>query len=128
MHHPINCYKLLNRTARYLPKLLKILPNQQLISYLPYLTTSFNAAKFGLADIQEYYDLDPLQMANGIVQLKNQQQIFTSNYSLSIEDLMLIADAAKEQNNLDGQVKWLTAALFRGKRDRENPKSIKTLK
>ena len=123
VHHPINCYQLLKRTAKYLPSLLKILPNQQLMKYLPYLTKSFNAAKFGLADIQEYYDLEPLQMANGLVQFKN--QLFKSNFSLSIEDMVLIADAAKEENNLDGQVKWLNEAQLRSKRKRRKIKNLK---
>ena len=126
VNHPINCYVFLKRVAKYLPTLLKMLPNQELTKYLPHLKESYLAALYGLADIQEYYDLEPLQMANGLVQFRN--QLFKSNFSLSIEDMVLIADAAKEENNLDGEVKWLTAAKLRSNRERRNPKSIKNLK
>ena len=128
INHPISCYKVLKRMAKFLPRLLKILPNQDLSRITPYLTESYNAALFGLADIQEYYNLDPLQMANGIISSKNHQHIFASNSSISIEDMMLIADAAKEQKYLDGQVKWLNAVLIRAKKEKRNSNLIRTLK
>lgn len=104
-----------------------MLPNQELTKYLPHLKESYFAALYGLADIQEYYDLDPLHMANGTIWSAN-MQAFISNSSLDFEDLMLIAGAAKEQNYLDGQVKWLQAALSRAKKDRMKSNLIKNLK
>ena len=126
VNHPINCYKLLKRTTKFLPKLLKIVPDQDLTRILPFLPESYQTSLFGLADIQEYYDLDPLLMSNGTIQ--SNSHFFLSKSKLNVEDMMSIADAAKEQNYLDGHVKWLNAALIKAKKDRKNLKFIKSLK
>ena len=106
--------------------MLKIIRSQDLSRILPFLPESYQTSLFGLADIQEYYDIDPLTMANGTIQ--SNDQLFLSKSKLNVEDMMLIADAAKEQNYLDGHVKWLNAALIKSKNDRKKLKFIKSLK
>ena len=43
---------------------------------------------------------------------------FISNYKLNSDDLVLISDAAKELAYLDGQVRWLKAALVKAKEEK----------
>ena len=101
------------------------MPNQFLKSVFPHITKSYQASLFGLADIQEYYNQDLLQMVNGTIQANN--LFFVSKSKLNIEDLILISDAAKEHNYLDGHVKWLNAALIEAKTIKRNFKFIKSL-
>ena len=63
--HPINAYQLLKRTAKYIPKLTKTIPDFQFKFPLPSLSDAYAGASLGLADILEYYALDPFDIANG---------------------------------------------------------------
>lgn len=119
---------MLKRAAKFLPQLVKIFPaDQELIRFLPHLTVSYRTALFGLADIQEYYDLDPILMANGTIQLNNYSK-FDSNLKLEVEDMVLIADSAKQQHYLDSQVKWLDGAIRKAQEEKRSSRLIKTLR
>ena len=65
MFHPINAYKLLKRTAKYIPKLRKLQHNLEFRHPIPSLADAYMGASLGLADILEYYDLNAYQIANG---------------------------------------------------------------
>ena len=65
--HPLDCLQILKRTATYIPKLLQTVPDKDMENYAPFLTQAYTASLIGLADIQEYYDLNPKDIAEGIL-------------------------------------------------------------
>ena len=86
--HPLHCFQLLKRATIYIPKLLKIIPDDQLRQKLPSLGESYTGAMIGIADIQEYYDLDPLEIAKGKIKFDgpikiNSLQNHNQNFCLS---------------------------------------------
>ena len=59
----------------------------------------------GLLNIQMYHDLDPSDIINGIINYG--EKTYESKSKLAIDDVKLIANAAKQDGNLDLYVRWL---------------------
>ena len=59
----------------------------------------------GLLNIQMYHDLDPRDIINGVI--KYGDKIYKSKSKLTLDDVKLIANAAKQDNKLDVYVRWL---------------------
>ena len=68
MFHPLNCLKVLKRISKYLPKLLGIIPNNNLKNALRFVPEAYVGGLTALADIQEYFNLDPTDISNGIIE------------------------------------------------------------
>ena len=59
---------MLKRSSKWIPRLSKWLPKHYLKNYnIPTLSEQFIRACHGLADIQEFYDANPMDIANGII-------------------------------------------------------------
>ena len=65
MFHPVNTYHSLIRISRYLSKLVE-LPNSFKKSLTDLNSIESQAAQ-GLINIQDYYDIDAMDIANGII-------------------------------------------------------------
>ena len=59
----------------------------------------------GLLNIQMYHDLDPRDIINGII--KYGDKIYKSKSKLTLDDVKLIANEAKQDKKLDLYVRWL---------------------
>ena len=67
MFHPLNCLKVFRRIAKKVPKFLGIIPNRDLKNALKFVSQAYLRGLSALADIQEYHDLDPIDISNGII-------------------------------------------------------------
>ena len=125
VHHPINAFHLLKRSSKFIPKLKKWLPKKLYSFYdIKTLSEQYIRACQGLADIQEFHDTDPMDIANGIIKNTENGLNYQANSKLNSMDLVNIAKEAKDIFYYDANVKWLTAALKISKRGKENSKFI----
>ena len=62
-------------------------------------------AAVGLLNIQMYHDLDPMDIIHGIINYGD--RTYKSKSKLAIDDVKLIANAAKQNGKLDLYVRWL---------------------
>jgi hypothetical protein len=58
--HPINAFHMMQRTATWLPKLKRLLPDLEFAFNFPSVTDATSGAAHGLSDILEYHNLDAL--------------------------------------------------------------------
>ena len=92
------------------------------------LSDDYTNAHIGLADLHEYMDLDPNEIAKGEMKNFIRNDIYKSNSGLSPEELYQIAQEAKKLTYMDGQVKWINAALMEAKNKTKDAKFINKLK
>ena len=119
--NPINAFHMLKRNSEWLPKLL---PNNSLYNQLFFNTTlTLQEAAFGIVDVQEFYDLDINDIINGTLKDTNSGLWHHSENKLSLEEVLLIAEAAKSSNYFYRHVQWLESALSMAK----NKKWVKKL-
>ena len=113
----------MKRANKWIPKLLPWLPEDILNKYdIDDLPKQFLRACHALADIQEAFDLDPSDIANGIILDHNTKIKHIANSRLNSFDLINIAKEAKNVHFYEGSVKWLVSAL---KIAKEGNKSLK---
>lgn len=122
VYHPINAFHLIKRAYAWIPKFSKWLPNHILQNYdILNLSKQYLRACHGLADIQEHFDLDPNDMAEGrIITNGRFNKIFAAYTSLDSEDLVNIANEAKNVHYYDASPKWLLAALRKAKQEHKS--------
>ena len=75
------------------------------------LKEDFDRAHHGLADLQEYVDLDPDDIANGMIKDPSDEKIYVSKSGLTSMNLLNVASEANAVNYLEGFIQWLTSAL-----------------
>ena len=102
--HPINAFHMLQRLDKYLPKLSTLMPSLKFNFSL----TNQDCAQ-GIADLQEFHGLNPLDLING--QIKANGQIFEANSKLTSDDALKIAKAARNSEYYQGYVEWCKAIL-----------------
>ena len=78
MYHPINAFHLLKRTAKWIPKIKKIIPGFEFKFNLPQVSDIYVGAVLGLADIHEHYNMNTLDLANGTIKDWNTGKIYNS--------------------------------------------------
>ena len=103
--HPINAFHLLERTTyilKWIPKLKMISQDIDFDFDLESLKEDFDRAHHGLADLQEYVDLNPDDIANGIIKDPNDEQIYASKSGLTSMNLLNVASEANAVNYLEG--------------------------
>ena len=114
--HPINAFHLLERTTyilKWIPKLKMISQDIDFDFDLESLKEDFDRAHHGLADLQEYVDLNPDDIANGVIKDPNDEQIYASKSGLTSMNLLNVASEANAVNYLEGFIQWLTSALHK---------------
>ena len=99
------------RLSKWLPKLMKVIPNLNFEFHLPSTREAIEGAIHGLADIVEHYDLDPYDLVQGRVTNFITGEIYHSNSNLTSKEILKVANGAKLANYLDGYVNWCEAAL-----------------
>ena len=116
--HPVDSYNLIKRTARTWKRIgqkLKI-ENEQLrttvletIKSFPNWDTSRFAVALGLLNIHKYYELEPLDLVNGILHDSFKNMTYFAKTRLGVGDAKLLAEVAldDEVENLVGAVQWL---------------------
>ena len=128
VHHPINAFHLLKRTAKWMPNIKLKMRNLQFNYNLQLLAADYLRAHYGLAEIHEHYDLDTIEIANGEIKNARSGKIYKSNSPLDSSDLLQIANEAKKVDYLDGNVNWLNAALIKAVDENKNAKYISKLR
>ena len=124
VYHPINALHLLKRTAVWMPKLKSKLPNLKFDYNLRFLFDDYLQAHYGLAELHEHYDLNPIDIANSEIKDIVSGKVYKSNSQLDSSDLLRIAKEAKSSNYLDGYVNWLSAVLIKAEEENQDPKFI----
>ena len=120
---------MLKRSSKWIPKLSKWLPKNLLKNYdIPTLSEQFVRSCHGLADIQEFHDANPVDIANGIIKNVESGDIYEAKSKLDSLDLITIAREAKDVYYYDGNVKWLTAALKMAKEEKQSSKFISRIR
>ena len=118
IHHPVDSYNLIKRTARTWKRIgTKLrMKNDQLrttvletVETFPNWETSRHAVALGLLNIYKYYDLEPEDLVNGILHDNFKNVTYYAKTRLRVGDAKLLAEVALEDEleNLVGAIKWL---------------------
>ena len=75
------------------------------------ISKDYARACHSLVDIQEYFDLDPLDLAKGHITNYENGQMYKAASELKSLDLFNIAKEARKAYNYEGAVKWLKVTL-----------------
>lgn len=131
VYHPINVYHLLERAAVHLPKIIKFLPH--LLHHfekfdMAYMKKEFERACHGIADLNEYNNFKPADIAKGNLNDSLSGKFYQSNSPLNSRALFQIAEEARKANYFEGYVNWLRAAISAGKEENQIAGYMKTLR
>ena len=116
--HPVDRYNLIKRTARTWKRIgprlniedEKLRTNVlETIKSFPNWETSRFAVALGLLNIHRYYELEPLDLVNGILHDNFKNVTYYAKTRLGVGDAKLLAEVAldDEVENLVGAVQWL---------------------
>ena len=130
--HPVNAFNLLKRTysiSEHINLLISLIPNlKPNLEYISYyrnnILKDYIRAHHGLADLHEYIGISPNDIANGRLADPNSNVVYKSRSTLTIEDLVKIAEEAKKVKYQEGCVNWLRAALTLCKGENNQAKEI----
>ena len=128
VYHPINAFHLLKRTSKWMPKIKLKIPNLKFNYNLRFLLDDYLHAHHGLAELHEYYELDPIEIANSEIKDLISGKVYKTNSQLDSSDLIQIAKEAKNSKYLDGYVNWLNAALTKAEEETKDSKYITKLR
>ena len=125
---PIN-YSNLNmhlstRITKYLPKLKSLIPELEFKCTIPDVS---DATANGLADIQEFHNLDLKKLAKGEISGYLTRKKMISNSKLTSKEMMKIASAAKESEYLESFIDWCHVALEAAKIEAQDEKFVKQI-
>ena len=119
----------MKRLSLSMPNLLKQIPNLNFkYELLKKLSADYTRSYHGLADLHEYYAFDTTEIAAGHLKDLKTGKIFKSNSPLSSEELLQIADEAKEVLYLEGYVYWISAAIKMAKIEKKSSQYINEIK
>ena len=128
VQHPINAFHLLQRTSQSMPKVIKVIKGLKFNYDFNLLFEDFMRAHHGLADLHEYYNLDPLEISKGKFKNVANGNTFFAKSQLNSIDLLNIAWEAKKENYLEGHVNWLYAAMKKAKKEKKDSKFVKSIR
>ena len=86
------------------------------------------SAYHGLVELQEYYNLNTIDVAMGKVKDVLTNKIYKSKSKLSSSDIIKVALEAKEINYLHAYVEWLKAALKQAINEDKDKNIIREIK
>ena len=130
VYHPINAFHLLQRTAIWIPRLTKIIPEFEFKFNLPKISDAYVGAALGLADIHEHYNINTMDLADGKIKdySSSGSKFYQSNSPLTSMELIKISDEAKNVLHMDGAVNWLSAALEKAREEEQDSKFCSSIK
>ena len=128
VQHPINAFHLLQRTSNSMPKVKKAIKGLKFDYDFNLLLEDFMRAHHGLADIHEYFNLDPLEISKGKIKNVGNGNTFYSKSQLNSIDLLNIAWEAKKEKYLEGHVNWLYAAMKKAKKEKKDSKFVNSIR
>ena len=127
VYHPINSFNLVKRAKYWIPKLRIGLQNDVLENYdILNLPHEYIRACRGLVEIQEHFDLNTVDISNGII--KHLDKKYIAHAKLDSFDLFNIANEAQKAHYYDGSVKWLIAALNQAKNENKSSNYLMNLR
>ena len=119
VYHPVNSFHMLERTTfilDFIPKLKRLMPLEFRFDKDSILH-DYKRAHHGLADLHEYFNVDPGDIAKGVIKHKATEQVFRSKSPLMPQNMVNIAMEAEGEHYMEGFVNWLTATLKRAETD-----------
>ena len=88
----------------------------------------FQRACHGIADLNEYNNFKPADIAKGLIKESGSGKVYKSNSPLNSRALFQIAEEAKRANYFEGHVNWLKVAISTGKKENQTSDYMKTLR
>ena len=113
-----------NRITKYLPKLKSLMPELEFKYTIPDIS---DATANGLADIQEFHNLDLKKLAKGEITGYLTRKKLMSNSKLTSKEMMKIASAARESEYLESFIDWCHVALEATKIEANDEKFAKKI-
>ena len=107
--HPINAFHLIQRCAKWYPKLFQ--QNSEYFHIFEHPKLILEQSAFGLVDLQVFHDFDIGKLVNGIIEDPLTKQQFISMKQLNFAEVLECAKAAKSSDYYHMHVKWLEMAL-----------------
>ena len=109
VYHPINAYNLIKRVSKYLPKLTNNEFIKTALADSDYIKYQIG---IGMYNLMEYYAMTPMNLMKGILfQTPKSIEMYKSEAGLSLKDLQIIQNIAKEDENYDVQITILNSIL-----------------
>ena len=109
VYHPINAYNLIKRVTKYLPKVTN---NEFIKTALADTDYIMYQIGIGMYNLMEYYAIPPMNLIKGIViQTPKSNEMYKSEAGLSLKDMQIIQNIAKEDENYDVQITILNSIL-----------------
>jgi hypothetical protein len=119
---------MMTRTSTWIPKLKKHFPDLKFSINLPSTTEASLRSARGLADIQEFYNLDVMDLIGGNIKDPKTGYVFSAKSNLTSVEVLKVATAAKSANYFDNHVDWAQAALKAAKLEGKSDKFLKSIK
>ena len=95
---------------------------------MSFMKDEFERACHGIADLHEYNNFKPADIAKGYLKWSANGKVYKSNSPLTSRALFQIAEEAKRANYFEGYVNWLKVAISTGKKENQTSGYIKTLR
>ena len=122
--HPINAFHLIQRCAKWYPKLFQ--PNSEYFHIFEHPKLILEQSVFGLVDLQVFHDFGIRKLVQGIIKDPVTNQEFNSMKKLTFAEVLECAKGAKSSEYYHMHVKWLEMAVTMV--PEENHKLVKSLK
>ena len=106
----------------------KVLPNLDFQFSLPNSQDANVGAANGIADLQEHYLTNPIELVSGIIRDHETGTLYQANSNLTSQETLVIATAAKMARYVDSYVDWCKAALEAAKREGRDKKYLSNIK
>ena len=119
---------MLQRTTKYWPKLKKVIPELSFSFTLPSSTDANIGAANGLADLQEFHNIDLEELMNGQITNYQTGQKYFSNSKLTPSEALKVATAARDAKYPEAYVLWTKAALEVAKLENKDKKFVSAIK
>ena len=74
-------------------------------------------------DIQEFYNLNTTDIINGVLKIDNGLDL-RSHKNISLDEVLLISNAAEKTQYFDRKLEWLQSALSLAKNEKSKKKMI----
>ena len=122
VYHPINAYNLIKRVSKYLPKLTNNEFIKTALADSDYIKYQIG---IGMYNLMEYYAMTPMNLMKGILfQTPKSIEMYKSEAGLSLKDLQIIQNIAKEDENYDVQITILNSILALEKNNTKISKNL----
>ena len=95
---------------------------------MAFMNDEFERACHGIADLHEYNNFKPSDIAKGYFKGSGSGNVYKSNSPLNSRALYQIAEEAKRANYFEGYVNWLKVAISTAKKENQTSGYMKTLR